>query len=407
MASLRPVCLAQLDPDSSATLLEGGGLAPEEENDPVTLPEPAPTDDVLKTPVTVTVVNYNGDAFIDDCLDALMKLRGNVAEIIVVDNASTDGSKARIRARTPDVRLVELSTNGGPCSARNVGLREAATDWVFQIDSDVLVQPDTLERLLPEIRGERVAAVQPRAVLAHDPQVVHYDGGSMHYVGVMCLDNLLARVEGAPDAPSDCDAVISMALLVDRGALLEAGAWDETFFILFEDHDVSYRLRARGHRLRRVPGAVVLHKEGTAGISFRPGAPAYPGRRAYLHARNRAYLVLKNYSWPALVASFPGRCAYALVWATFAASRGVFLDYLKGRWAFLKLVPRALSKRRQLANARVVGDGRLLGASDLTFSPVIKRKGLEAGLIRVLNGMLSAWWALVGPALPRKPGPEP
>jgi GT2 family glycosyltransferase len=226
----------------------------------------------------------------------------------------------------------------------------------------------------------------------------------MHYEGIMCLDNLLARVDGAPSDPEDVDAVISMALLLDRHALLGAGGWDEAFFILFEDHDVSYRLRARGYRLRRVPEAVVLHREGTAGISFRPGAPGYPGRRAFLHARNRPYLVLKNYSWPAIILSFPGRFAYACVWAAFAVSRGVFLDYLKGRWALLKLVPRALRLRRDLARHRVVGDGRLLGCRDLTFSPVIQRKGMEAGLIRLLNGMLSAWWATAGRLLSRNSG---
>jgi GT2 family glycosyltransferase len=367
-------------------------------------PGPTAAVDPLRTPVTVTVVNYNGKAFIEDCLDALAALEGEVVEILVIDNASTDGSLDLIRRRAPAVRLIELECNGGPCAARNVGLREASTDWVFQIDSDVIVRPDTLLELLPETGLPGVAVVQPRAVLAHDPSVVHYDGGSMHYVGVMCLDNLLARVDGVASEPEDVDAVISMALLLHRGALLDAGGWDEAFFILFEDHDVSYRLRARGHRLRRVPGAVVLHREGTEGISYRPGAVGYPGRRAFLHARNRPYLVLKNYSWAAIFLSLPGRFAYACVWAAFAASRGVFLDYLKGRWALIKLVPRALRLRRDTALHRVVGDGCLLGCRDLTFSPVIQRKGMEAGLIRLLNGMLSAWWAAAGRLLPRGSG---
>jgi GT2 family glycosyltransferase len=354
-------------------------------------------------PVTITVVNYNGAAYLDDCLEALLQVRGPVAEILVVDNASTDESLELIRRRAPAVRLVALSTNAGPCASRNAGLAEARTDWVLQMDSDVILQPDTLELLLPETHTPGVAVVQPRAVLAHDPDVVHYDGGSMHYVGVMCLDNLLQRVEAEAPPPRDLDAVISMALLLDRRAVLAVGGWDEAFFILFEDHDLSYRLRAHGHRLRHVPAARVLHREGTAGISFRPGAPAYPGRRAYLHARNRAYLVLKNYSWPALILSWPGRLVYAVVWGCFALSRGVFADYLKGRLDLLKLVPRALAHRRRLAEARVVGDRELLGSAPLTFSPVIRRRGLEAGLEQALNGMLGAWWRVARRLLPRSP----
>ena len=362
------------------------------------------SNDVLQTPVTVTVVNYNGEAFIEECLDALAELKGEIAEVIVIDNASSDGSLDLIRQRIPSVRLIEMENNRGPCAARNVGLQEASTEWVLQIDSDVIVQQGTLLELLPEIKLKGVAVVQPRAVLAHDPGVVHYDGGSFHYVGVMCLDNLLARVEGVPRDPEDVDAVISMALLLHRPTVSHVGGWDEAFFILFEDHDMSYRLRARGYRLRRVPNAVVLHREGTAGISFRPGAPRYPGRRAFLHARNRPYLVLKNYSWPAIFLSLPGRLAYSCVWAGFALSRGVLLDYLRGRLALLTLLPEALRMRRKLSRERVVGDGRLLGCRDLSFSPVIQRSGTEAKLIKLLNGALSTWWAVVGRLLPRDSG---
>ncbi|GJM22374.1 MAG: hypothetical protein DHS20C15_22890 [Planctomycetota bacterium] len=357
------------------------------------------------TPVTVTVVNYNGAAFLGACLDHLAALRGEIAEVIVVDNASTDGSLELARAHPVAPRVVALDSNDGPCVARNRGLAEARTRWVFQVDSDVLVEPDVLEKLLPELADPEVVVVQPRAVLANDPAVVHYDGGRMHYVGVMCLDNLLQRVDGDAGPANDVDAVISMALLLDARLVLDIGAYDEAFFILFEDHDLSYRLRARGLRLRRVPRARVLHDTGTEGLSFRPGAAAYPDRRAFLHARNRAYLVLKNYSWRAMILSWPGRCVYALVWLVFAASRGVLGGYIRGRIDLLRHVPRALRLRRQLAGQRRLGDRRLLGADALTFSPVIDRRGMEAGLERVLNAILRGWWRLVSVFLPRSAGP--
>ncbi|MGQ0553784.1 MAG: glycosyltransferase family 2 protein [Planctomycetota bacterium] len=361
--------------------------------------------------VTVTVTNWNGAAFLDDCLDALAALQGEIAEVIVVDNASTDGSPelvrrrgARLSASGPPLRLLSLPENRGPCPARNLGLREARTRWVLQLDSDVLVRPDTLLRLLPEAALPGVAAVQPRAVFASDPGRIHYDGGRMHYVGMLTLDHFLQPVAGATTEPQDVDAVISMALLLDRQAVLAAGAYDESFFILFEDHDLSYRLRSLGHRLRRVPAALVLHREGTAGISFRPGAPAYPARRAFLHARNRSYLVLKNYSWPALLLSWPGRLLYALLYMGFAARRGVLGSYLQGRWEFLRLLPRALAHRRALAARRVVGDGALLGADDLSVSPLILRSRLEAALEKTFNAALRAWWRLARRFLPAGPG---
>jgi GT2 family glycosyltransferase len=345
-------------------------------------------------PVTVAVTNFNGAAFIDDCLAAVAELEGDVVEVIVVDNASTDDSTARIR-RHDGIRLVELETNAGPCPARNRALELAGTEWVLQIDSDVIVRPGTLVDLWPQTAEERVVAVQPRAVLAHDPSVVHYEGGRMHYVGIMCLDRLLVQDTGIPAQPEDVDAVISMALLLRRAPVLEIGGYDEAFFILFEDHDLSYRLRARGWRLRRVPAATVLHREGTRGISYRPGAPDYPARRAYLHARNRPYLVLKNYSLSALVLSFPGRCVYALAWLVFAARQGVLGPYLRGRLDLLRLLPRALARRGDMARSRRLGDAELLVAEDLTVSPVVPRRHLEARLERTLSRVLRAWWRSV------------
>ncbi len=344
-------------------------------------------------PITVAVTNYNGAAYLEDCLRSVRALRGRVLDVIVIDNASTDASVEVIQ-RHP-VRLVQMHRNDGPCPARNRGLIEATTKWVLQIDSDVVLPPDLLELLWPEREDTAVAIVQPRAVLAHDPDVVHYDGGRMHYVGVMCLDHLLERVEEVPGPSEDVDAVISMALLLDRLAVLDAGGYDEAFFILFEDHDLSYRLRVRGRRLVRVPRARVLHREGTAGISYRPGAASYPETRAFLHARNRTYLVLKNYTWRALVLSLPGRWVYGTVWALFALKRGVFRAYLRGRWELLGLIPRALAQRRRLRGQRRVGDRELLVADDLTFSPVIERTRLEAGLESLLGGTLRTWWRLV------------
>jgi len=352
-------------------------------------------------PVTVTITNWNGAAFLDDCLDAVAGLRGDVAEVIVVDNASSDDSQARVMRRGGGVRLVAMARNEGPCPARNRGLAEARTRWVLQLDSDVIVQPDTLERLWPETAGERVVAIQPRAVLASDPRVVHYDGGAMHYVGMLVLDRFLQVLPEGDNLPAgDVDAVISMALLLDRDVVLGIGGYDPAFFILFEDHDLSYRLRARGWRLRRVTQAVVAHREGTVGLSFRPGAPVYPGRRAFLHARNRAYLVAKNYSWPALLATLPGRCAYAAAYMLFALTRGVFGSWLRGELDVLRLAPRALRLRRQTARERQVSDRELLGSGDLSVAPHIARSALERRAERVFNGLLRGWWVLARRLIP-------
>ena len=244
--------------------------------------------------ISVVVVNYNGAAYLARCLGAVRALRGPVDEVIVVDNASTDESRALVARDFPEVRVIALAANEGPSPARNAGMRAAKHRWVLALDNDAVVEPDVLEKLLAARRAG-VVLVQPRSVFDAEPARVHYDGGAFHYAGLIVLRNFytpLASAEGSGVREVDC--AVSVALLVDRETVLALGGYDARYFILFEDLDLSYRLRARGHAIVSVPDALVRHLGGTPGISFRDG-PSYPASRVFLHARNRWMFLARNY----------------------------------------------------------------------------------------------------------------
>jgi len=115
-------------------------------------------------PVTVCVTNYNGAESLAWCLDAVLALDPAPAEILLVDNASTDRSLLLVREKYPSVRIVVLPENRGPCPARNAGLEKASHPLVFQIDNDVAPRPDCLALLLTALKegGDRVAACHER-----------------------------------------------------------------------------------------------------------------------------------------------------------------------------------------------------------------------------------------------------
>lgn len=348
--------------------------------------------------VTVTVCNYNGAEYLDACLGALLRQTIAPSAIVLYDNASTDDSIAMVEQGFPQVEIVSMGANDGPCPARNRGLEEAATPWVLQIDSDVILAFDCLERLVAAAQEGDAAICMPRAVFDAKPDRIHYDGGSFHYVGVMTLRHFFAPRPDGPEEPSDVDAIISMALLVDRARILESGGYHAGYFILFEDHDLSYRLRAEGHRLRLVPAAIVRHREGTAGISYREGS-SYPARRAYLHSRNRWMLLLRNHSSAALLLGLPGILLYEGVWFGFALLRGNLMPYLRGKGALLRGLPALLRERRVIQARRKVGDSVLLGARDLTHAPMVKGGALRRAIDRALSLSLRCWWRLVHPLL--------
>lgn len=349
-------------------------------------------------PVSAVICNYNGESYLPACLDALAAQTLAPAEIIVVDNESTDGSLALLEERYPHVKVLRMGRNAGPAPARNAGMRAAEYSWVLALDNDAYLPAHGLERMLQVAEQNADAVlVQPRSVFAADPERVHYDGGQLHYAGLIALRNFytpLEQAEGAGVVP--VDAAVSLCLLVNAEVVLAAGGYDERYFILFEDLDLSYRLRSEGHGIYSVEDVLCVHDEGTPGISFRDG-PRYPARRVRFHSRNRWMYMAKCYSLWTLILASPGLLLYELVQLLFATQQGGLGAYLLGKWDVLCGLPEALRLRRATQARRMVGDGTLLAPGPLTLTPAVALSGAKALVARSLNGLLSFWWKLVRP----------
>lgn len=341
--------------------------------------------------ITVAVCNYNGAEHLPPCLEALAAQTHAVDELLIVDNASTDGSEALVRERWPAARWIPMGHNDGPCPARNMGLERARNEWVLLVDNDAVLAPDALAKLAAAARARPDAALlQPRSVFAGDPDVVHYDGGRFHYAGLFSLRNFsvpIARAEGR--GVVDVDGAVSVVLLARRSLVLELGGFDPDYFILFEDLDLSYRLRLAGHAILSVEDALVLHRGGTGGISFR-GAIEYPRRRAFFHSRNRWIYLYKCYSARTLFVAAPGLLLYELVWLVFTLRSGTFGGWLEGKRDFFAKLPGVRRRRRAIQAGRRRSDRELLVGGPLTLSAQLRGGAAE----RMLDGCLRAYWTL-------------
>ncbi|MFN0009014.1 MAG: glycosyltransferase family 2 protein [Planctomycetota bacterium] len=344
-------------------------------------------------PISVVVVNWNGERYLDGCLESVAALEGGVSEVLVVDNASTDGSVALLRERHPTVRVVRLDENRGPARARNAGMRAAANRWVLALDNDAVLSPDVLAKLAAAAASAPgIAIAQPRSVFHSEPGRIHYDGGRFHYAGLISLRNFYKPLaEGQGAGTLDVDCAVAVALLVDRDALLEAGGYDEDYFILFEDLDLSYRLRALGHRIVSVEDAIVLHRGGTPGISFREG-PSYPGSRVFYHSRNRWLFLAKDYRVRTIVVALPGLLLYEGVWFGFAVLSGGLGAWLRGKRQFFGLLPRLREKRRAFQSIRRARDRELLVGGPLTVTPAVRSSAWKRVVLGALDVALRGWW---------------
>lgn len=346
-------------------------------------------------PISAVVVNYQGEAYLQACIDSIKALDHDVAEIVVVENASTDGSLNVLNTHFREVEILRMKDNVGACTARNVGMRAAKYRWVLLVDNDVVMEPDTLTKLSAAVvANPGVVMAQPRSVYKADPSRVHYDGGDLHYAGLIRLQNFgadLGQAEGKGLEPRPIDVAISLCLLVDKKEVIESGGFDESFFILFEDLDLSHRLRLAGHGVLHVPAAIVHHDAGTPGISFRED-DSYPARRVFFHSRNRWLYMGKCFRLWTLFVSLPGLLLYELAWVAFSGKQGHLGAWWRGKRAFFKLFPEVRRKRRSIQRRRKVGDRGLFVGGPLTLSPgLATSRGLS---VRILDGCLRLWWAL-------------
>jgi hypothetical protein len=345
--------------------------------------------------VSAVVCNFNGEAYLVDCLRSVLAERPD--EVIVVDDASSDGSVALVRARFPGVEVLVLDRNRGPCAARNAGMRAARHRWVLAVDNDAVLEPGVLAKLRAALEARPDACLaQARSVLHDEPTRVHYDGGGFHYLGLIALRNFHAPLsEARGEGVVEADALVAICALLDRDVVLSRGGYDEQLFYLAEDLDLSLRLKLAGERLVSVEDALVRHRGGTAGLSFRGGG--YPARRVFLHARNRRTILVKCYRVRTLLLVLPAFALYELAWAAFALAQGELGAQLAGRIAFLRSLPRVLRARAAVQAQRRRADREVLVGGPLVLSPTLVARPGARALARGLDAALSAWWALVRP----------
>jgi GT2 family glycosyltransferase len=345
--------------------------------------------------VSAIVINWNGQDYLPECLDALLAQDPPPSEVIVVDNHSGDSSREVVRERYPQVQLIDTGFNGGPCHARNVGTAAASEDRVLLLDNDVVLQPGVVAAMTQTMdEDESCAMVQARSVCGDDSAVVHYDGGDIHFLGMLVLRNWYRPLVDASEPEGPIGAGIALCFLTKKIVYQSVGGFDENLFILYEDNEFSYKLRMRGYTVRLCSSAVCVHKAGTVGLSVR-GEAHYPGKRTYLHSKNRWYVLFTCMRWRTLILTVPAQLAYGIVYAAFGVRRGHLGSWLRGKWELLKLLPKALFARRAAQKGRTVPDRELLVSLPLTLNPGLADKGAGAALRRGMDRFFSIYWRCV------------
>jgi GT2 family glycosyltransferase len=300
--------------------------------------------------VTVVIVNWNGERFLERCLSALLAQTVAPHEIILVDNASSDASLDIVR-RFLSVRLLAQNENLGFSRGNNLAIEAASaeSEWIALLNPDAFVEPRWLEALLSAARDYPAFDVfGSKLVNAADLAVLDGAGDAYHISGLVWR-----MAHGAPNPSSSeqaCEVFspCAAAALYRRSALLEVGGFDEDYFCYIEDVDLGFRLRLAGYRCLYVPSSVAHHVgSGTTGGQHSDFA-VYHGHR------NLVWTYVKDMPGLLFWAFLPLHLAMnlaALVVFTLRGQGGVM--FRAKRDAVLGL-PKMWAKRRQVQRNRVV-----------------------------------------------------
>ena len=347
---------------------------------------------VAQTKPALCIVNYNGARHLPRTLGAAVAIADRFAEILLVDNASTDDSLAIARAGFPLVRLLPLPDNLGPGSARNAGLREAVSDLVLFIDNDVVAAADCAEILAAALAAEPTAAIAaPRVVYADRPEIIQYDGADSHFLGLMILENADVPIAGADDAVRRAGSVITCAFMVDRRRLPEAAPFDVSFFIYLEDHDFGLRMRALGADIISVPRAICYHGEGTAGLSIR-AVGSYSSMRIFCLIRNRWQLIIKNYARQTILVLAPFFLLYEVAQFAIILKKGWWREWGRAIGWIVQNRREIMIKRRHVQEHRRRPDRDLLTGGAIPFRRELAESTIERGLRRALDRLATLYW---------------
>ena len=299
--------------------------------------------------VAVVIVNLNGGALLERALDAVSRQTVAPARVLVVDNASTDGSADRLEERFAGVEVLRLAMNTGFAAANNLAVRAAADcDWVALLNPDAFPEPAWLERLLDAAERRReYAFFGSRLLMADDPSRLDGAGDAYHVSGLAWrLDHGL-EAAGRALEETEVFSPCAAAALYRRDAFLAVGGFDESFFCYYEDNDLAFRLRLAGQRCLYVPGAVVHH----VGSAI---AGAVSDFAVYHSYRNLVWAWVKDMPAPLVPLYLPQLLLANLLLLGAFAVRGRARVVLRAQRDAVLGLPRALRARREVQSARVV-----------------------------------------------------
>ncbi|PJF28450.1 MAG: glycosyltransferase family 2 protein [Phototrophicales bacterium] len=302
--------------------------------------------------VSIITVGYNSLEDLKRCLPSFMAQQYPNFEIVVVDNASKDGTASYLSAHFPSVRLYRAERNLGFSGGNNWAASEAEGEYLAFINPDTTVKPDCLYWLVETLQDRSVGIATPKILMMSQPDRINTCGNDVHYTGYGYLRGWSQSADSM-NTPERVFSVSGAAFLIRKDLFLQLGGFDENFAPAYvEDTDLSWRAMMCGYSAVYVPSSVVYH-DYTMGFG--------PQKYHWLE-RNRYQMILKNYDWRTFALLLPAILLSEVVAWGYATMRGTahMRAKLKSYGWLVRNLGAILQARQRVQSLRRVKDREIL-----------------------------------------------
>ncbi len=313
--------------------------------------------------VDVVIVNWNGKHFLSDCLDSVYGQSHRDKRIVLVDNGSDDGSVEYVSSRYGDTEIIPLKENRGFTGANNIGIRSGAGDFVALLNNDAVAHEDWLKESLECLKLYPDAGFcASKIVNFYRRDAIDTAGDLYTRGGVNAKRGLGQRIDSYNDFEYVFGACAA-AVVYRREMLQEIGLFDEDFFIMCEDVDLSFRAQLAGYKCIYCPKAIAYHKtSGTIKDINRVFS--------YYGQRNLEYVFFKNMPLSLLVSHLPMHVIYNISAFLYFTMQGELISFFSAKFSFIIRFIGTVKKRRVIQEKRkvtnryvrsLIADGWFLG----------------------------------------------
>ena len=315
-----------------------------------------------KTPqplVSVIILNYNAGQLLLDCLESITKTDYDNLEVIVVDNASMDGSHKKCKEKFGNIRLIENEKNMGYCEGNNIGIRNANGKFIVILNPDTIVEPDWLSELICAYNKYGEALYQPKHLSLYEKSMLMSAGNMMNIFGFG-----YAREKGKKDMNQynmieQIGYASGTCLFAPSSVFKKVGLLDPFIFLYHDDLDLGWRAAQLGIKSYYVPSSVIYHAESYL--------LRWNSEKFFWLERNRKYCLQTHYSKDTYSKILPTLILVDFFVWIFYLSKGLLGSKIKAELDIRKNRKKILERYEHLEHIKKISDRDLV----LSFTNII------------------------------------